>query len=597
MASINKLSIRGIRSFSPAQEELIEFYSPITMIVGENGCGKTTVIECLKYACTGILPPGAKNGHSFVNDPSMTDATEVKASIRLKFKNKRKLDELVSRSFQLTKKRSKVEFKAVDGVIKHVLPDGTKESITQKCSDLDKIVPELMGVSSAILENVVFCHQEDSCWPLSEGAQLKKRFDDIFESTRYSKALEAIQKSKKDYASKAKDIKVDVAESAAHLKSAQEMRRILEAQCMKRDEHEKDMEALGDELQRQETKIENCQTIVRRWESAQREVQNLQTDAENLRRRIADKRSSLEVEYSEPDEYLNNQIDNFDSEIQKKQQNLQKMQRAVDATSSDIQKLRSEIDKLNAKLGEARSLEQQFSRQKDDQSEVVVSVVKAFGLTAPKDNFGSHFDTFMRNVNTKLAEASAASDSAITEWRSRTEKSSLEVQTAKGNIQKLQLESASKDKEITTILAELSTLREEQLASEKRSLPQTSRSAAEDDFEVAKKAYDDFMISYNDRLNKCKCTQKESADRIRALTEEIANEDQLLQLMRVNRSELERIALQDKQVTQDEQTCQKEVKILFDVKFRDILADVALPINPDGMQRVQSSLEDTGVCC
>jgi DNA repair protein RAD50 len=69
------------------------------------------------------------------------------------------------------------------------------------------------------LENVVFCHQEESCWPLSEGAQLKKRFDDIFESTRYSKALEAIQKSKKDYASKAKDIKVDVAESAAHLKT------------------------------------------------------------------------------------------------------------------------------------------------------------------------------------------------------------------------------------------------------------------------------------------------------------------------------------------------------------------------------------------
>lgn len=39
------------------------------MIVGANGCGKTTVIECLKYACTGALPPGARNGHSFVHDP------------------------------------------------------------------------------------------------------------------------------------------------------------------------------------------------------------------------------------------------------------------------------------------------------------------------------------------------------------------------------------------------------------------------------------------------------------------------------------------------------------------------------------------------
>ena len=39
---------RGIRSFSPTDEQTIEFYSPLTMIVGQNGSGKTTIIECLK---------------------------------------------------------------------------------------------------------------------------------------------------------------------------------------------------------------------------------------------------------------------------------------------------------------------------------------------------------------------------------------------------------------------------------------------------------------------------------------------------------------------------------------------------------------------
>ena len=33
-------------------------------------------------------------------------------------------------------------------------------------------------------------HQEESSWPLQEGAVLKKKFDDIFESARYTKALE-----------------------------------------------------------------------------------------------------------------------------------------------------------------------------------------------------------------------------------------------------------------------------------------------------------------------------------------------------------------------------------------------------------------------
>lgn len=45
MSSINKLSIRGVRSFSPDDEEqVLEFYHPLTVIVGANGCGKYVLV-------------------------------------------------------------------------------------------------------------------------------------------------------------------------------------------------------------------------------------------------------------------------------------------------------------------------------------------------------------------------------------------------------------------------------------------------------------------------------------------------------------------------------------------------------------------------
>lgn len=50
---------------------------------------------------------------------------------------------------------------------------------------MDREIPALMGVSKAILENVIFVHQDDSNWPVQDPSTLKKKFDDIFSATRY----------------------------------------------------------------------------------------------------------------------------------------------------------------------------------------------------------------------------------------------------------------------------------------------------------------------------------------------------------------------------------------------------------------------------
>ena len=53
-------------------------------------------------------------------------------------------------------------------------------------------------MSKAILENVIFCHQEESSWPLAEPSVLKKKFDDIFAATKYTKALDELKSIKKE---------------------------------------------------------------------------------------------------------------------------------------------------------------------------------------------------------------------------------------------------------------------------------------------------------------------------------------------------------------------------------------------------------------
>ena len=50
MSALEKLLIQGIRSFDDKQPSIIEFYSPVTAIVGQNGSGKTVSLPSLTFA-------------------------------------------------------------------------------------------------------------------------------------------------------------------------------------------------------------------------------------------------------------------------------------------------------------------------------------------------------------------------------------------------------------------------------------------------------------------------------------------------------------------------------------------------------------------
>ena len=112
---------------------------------------KTTIIECLKCATTGELPPNSDRGRSFINQVS--GDSEVKGQIRLQFKAANKKKYITVRSFQVTQKKKTTQFKQLESVLSTKGDDGEIKNNSYKCTDMDKLIPECMGVSKAILEN------------------------------------------------------------------------------------------------------------------------------------------------------------------------------------------------------------------------------------------------------------------------------------------------------------------------------------------------------------------------------------------------------------------------------------------------------------
>jgi len=66
-----------------------------------------TIIECLKYITTGDMPPNGKGG-AFVYDPNIAREREVRAQVKLQFKDIAKNQVTCSRSLLATQKVSTV---------------------------------------------------------------------------------------------------------------------------------------------------------------------------------------------------------------------------------------------------------------------------------------------------------------------------------------------------------------------------------------------------------------------------------------------------------------------------------------------------------
>ncbi|PIK49710.1 putative DNA repair protein [Apostichopus japonicus] len=204
MSHFNKISIRGIRSFSPEERErqTVLFGTPLTVILGENGTGKTSIIECLRFVCAGEYPPGGRE--AFLHSLELAGPNTAEGEIELNFTNKGNQNVAIRRCVTVKENKRQQEgwYKIGD----------SWQPVTSK-KDLSMMMNDELGVSSSILSNVLFCHQEESCWPLDKERALKEKFDKFFEVTRYNKLLieltTMINKQKYDlniYEDKAKDI-------------------------------------------------------------------------------------------------------------------------------------------------------------------------------------------------------------------------------------------------------------------------------------------------------------------------------------------------------------------------------------------------------
>uniref|UniRef100_T1JCH0 Zinc-hook domain-containing protein n=1 Tax=Strigamia maritima TaxID=126957 RepID=T1JCH0_STRMM len=410
MSSLQKMSIQGIRSFGPedVDKQTLVLFTPLTLILGPNGTGKTTIIECLKYITTGDAPLNSGRGQSFIHDPKLANEMEVHGQVKLQFKDVNNQSVVVTRSVLLSQKHKRFEMKTLDGTITRVDKDGKKVSITSKCADLNKEMITCLGVSKPILNYVIFCHQEDSNWPLSEGKALKQKFDDIFAATRYIKALDNIKNILKD---KKVDIKV-YKEEIKYLRNNQIHADTVKAKLL---ESETDLTACVDSIKTTRDKLlpidEKIQFIDRQESEIHRMNNKLvenQTKLKGLQKEQQDLRLLIK-------NFFNGTIDNLMQTINDSATNIKEKAILLNQYEDETEKKKRECDqlgadksKLSVEIAKLETEEQLHNERINKRDNVVATLCRKFELETDIGRVGnlSDFDVkkVLKSMNDKLRD-------------------------------------------------------------------------------------------------------------------------------------------------------------------------------------------------
>ncbi|CAD0106401.1 unnamed protein product [Aureobasidium uvarum] len=332
-----------------------------------------TIIECLKYATTGDQPPNSKGG-AFIHDPKK----EVLAQVKMSFLATTGAKMVSTRSLQLTVKKLTRSVKSLEGQLL-MIKEGERTSISSRVAELDQLMPQYLGVSKAILDSVIFCHQDESLWPLSEPSKLKDRFDAIFEAMKYTKAIDNIKIMKKKQTEELGKYKIieqhakedkDKGEKAE--KRSHELYEEIETLRLKGEDMGTKITEAKQKYNAAWEKIKFLGEIVGQLSGKRIEQRAKQESVQKLKRNLR--------EMTDSDQELQALLQTYEERIQQLHDQADEEKRRYQELSRELMSNREKLGKKEREVGSLESDRMKYDRQIENRAQLVKQTARRHSL-------------------------------------------------------------------------------------------------------------------------------------------------------------------------------------------------------------------------
>ncbi|KAJ8298041.1 hypothetical protein KUTeg_024572 [Tegillarca granosa] len=367
---------------------------------------------------------------------------EVKGQIRLQFRDVSSQKCVVQRIMMATQKAKRIEMKTLDGVITRLDAAGEKKSISSKCAEIDREMITSLGVSKPVLENVIFCHQEDSNWPLSEGKNLKEKFDAIFASTRYVKALEAIRKLKQTQDQSLKLYKQDYHYLKQHKEKAAQLDADLNEYRAQLSASKDSVEKVTQQLQPIEDKLTKINEKANELFKIETEITKYTSEKNQMVKATRELQDSIENEFQGSTEELKRVLQEFQAKFEQRQSEL----------TREMEKLGKERNSLLLEVGKLEQEAQTYDENVLTEVKLQMKSIKTFWKIS-KQNYRTWLRK-MRDNKSKLEQSIHMKNNMMKENTDKIRninKKLSEVEASAGKLDQLNRDLRKEEHELKTV--------------------------------------------------------------------------------------------------------------------------------------------------
>ena len=298
------------------------------------------------------------------------------AQVKLQFRSINDRQHVATRSMQLTVKKTTRSQKTLDCSLV-VVNNGERTTTSTRQAQLDEMIPERLGVSPAILDAVIFCHQDESLWPLSEPAALKKRFDEIFEALKYTKAIENLKVLRKKQVEQLGKLQNDEAHNKVNKDRGERAEKRMSGLQAEIEGARQKCEALtvdmGETQERIRQKHEQANSYLQI-------VQNLNNKREQLDYRedaVKELRQTID-ELPEDDASLEASLSQYEDRMQHYQEEAEQNKGQYNELQKELVQLRKNLSAKLSEQGKHESDKDKYDRQLKSRVEMIQDAARAY---------------------------------------------------------------------------------------------------------------------------------------------------------------------------------------------------------------------------